>query len=164
MAEAQDEPKTKLRFIGSYNHTMDAKGRMVIPQVFRDQLGDTFCIAPSLDFSSIAIYPNEKWEERSHAYEKLGKLNPGLNQYLEQFYAMSYDNQTCDGQGRVLLPANLRQKVLKDDREVEITGAHDYVRVVTAVAAADAWEKFRSELPDLLEMIGRLEQQNADRE
>lgn len=148
------------RFIGSFSHALDNKGRLVIPQCFRDKLGDTFCIAPSFDFTSIAVYPNEKWEERNQAYEKLGTLNPALNRYLEQFYAMSYDEQTCDGQGRVLLPVNLRQKILKDEKDVEITGANDHVRVVARIVEDKAWEQFRKELPDMLEMIGSLEQQN----
>ena len=92
------------RFIGSFNHSLDAKGRLVIPQSFREKLGEKFCVAPSYDFQSIAVYPTEMWEQRNEAYEKLGKLNPAVNRYLEQFYALSYDEQTCDGQGRILLP------------------------------------------------------------
>ena len=100
-----------LRFIGSFSHSLDTKGRLVIPQTFREKLGETFCVAPSYDFKSIAVYPTEMWEKRNEAYEKLGKLNPSLNRYLEQFYALSYDGQSCDGQGRVLLPSNIRQKI-----------------------------------------------------
>ena len=152
--------KTKtVRFIGSFNHSLDTKGRLVIPQNFRDKLGETFCVAPSFDFKSIAIYPTEKWEERNETYEKLGKLNPALNRYLEQFYALSYDEQTCDGQGRVLLPANIRQKILREERDMEITGANDHVRVAALSASGDAWKNFNDELPQLLELIAGLEAQ-----
>ena len=112
-APEMNEKQTQKRFIGSFNHSLDSKGRLVIPQGFRDKLGETFCVAPSFDFRSIAIYPTEKWEERNKTYERLGKLNPALNRYLEQFYALSFDEQTCDAQGRVLLPANIRQKILQ---------------------------------------------------
>jgi len=145
------------RFIGSFNHSLDSKGRLVIPQSFRDKLGETFCIAPSFDFQSVAIYPTEKWEERNETYEKLGKLNPSLNRYLEQFYALSFDEQTCDGQGRVLLPANIRQKILRDEKDMEITGANDHVRVAAITLSGDTWKKFNDELPQLLEMIAALE-------
>ena len=148
-----------VRFIGSFNHSLDTKGRLVIPQNFRDKLGETFCVAPSFDFRSVAIYPTEKWEERNETYEKLGKLNPALNRYLEQFYALSYDEQTCDGQGRVLLPANIRQKILRDERDMEITGANDHVRVAALSASGDAWKSFNDELPQLLELIAALEAQ-----
>ena len=145
------------RFIGSFNHSLDSKGRLVIPQGFRDKLGEKFCVAPSFDFRSIAIYPTEKWEERNETYERLGKLNPALNRYLEQFYALSYDDQTCDAQGRVLLPNNIRQKILHEERDMEITGANDHVRVAAATASGDIWNEFRNELPQLLEMIAGLE-------
>ena len=147
------------RFIGSFNHSLDTKGRLVIPQNFRDKLGETFCVAPSFDFKSVAIYPTEKWEERNETYEKLGKLNPALNRYLEQFYALSYDEQTCDGQGRVLLPANIRQKILREERDMEITGANDHVRVAALSTSGDAWKNFNDELPQLLELIAGLEAQ-----
>jgi MraZ protein len=145
------------RFIGSFNHSLDNKGRLVIPQGFRDRLGETFCVAPAFDFRSIAIYPTEKWEERNETYERLGKLNPALNRYLEQFYALSFDEQTCDAQGRVLLPANIRQKILHDERDMEITGANDHVRVAAVSDSGDIWNRFKEELPQLLEMIAGLE-------
>ena len=145
------------RFIGSFNHSLDAKGRLVIPQSFREKLGEKFCVAPSYDFQSIAVYPTEMWEQRNEAYEKLGKLNPAVNRYLEQFYALSYDEQTCDGQGRILLPSNIRQKILGEERDVESTGAHDHIRVVADKVSRDSWAQFSSDLPALLEMIAGLE-------
>jgi len=150
-----------LRFIGSFNHSLDTKGRLVIPQNFREKLGEQFCVAPSYDFKSIAVYPTEMWEKRNEAYEKLGKLNPALNRYLEQFYALSYDCQTCDGQGRVLLPANIRQKILGEERDVEITGANDHIRVVAEAASRESWAQFSTELPELLELIAGLEKKET---
>ena len=152
------EKKRKLRFIGSFNHSLDNKGRLVIPQSFREKLGETFCIAPSFDFRSIAVYPTEMWEKRNEAYERLGTLNPALNRYLEQFYALSVDDQSCDAQGRILIPANIRTKILMDERDVEITGANDHVRIVSAASSNSGWEDFRKELPDLLELIASLDQ------
>ena len=154
--------KRAKRFIGSFNHSLDSKGRLVIPQGFRDKLGETFCIAPSFDFRSVAIYPTEKWEERNETYERLGKLNPALNRYLEQFYALSFDEQTCDAQGRVLLPVNIRQKILHEERDMEITGANDHVRVAAVSASGDIWNQFKEELPGLLEMIADLEKQKTE--
>ena len=156
-APEMNEKQTQKRFIGSFNHSLDSKGRLVIPQGFRDKLGETFCVAPSFDFRSIAIYPTEKWEERNETYERLGKLNPALNRDLEQFYALSFDEQTCDAQGRVLLPANIRQKILHEERDMEITGANDHVRVAAVSESGDIWNQFKNELPQLLEMIAGLE-------
>ena len=160
----ESSPPQTIRFIGSFNHSLDSKGRLVVPQSFREKLGESFCIAPSFDFKSIAIYPTAMWEKRNEEYEKLGKLNPALNRYLEQFYALSYDEQTCDGQGRVLLPANIRQKILGEERDVEITGANDHIRVVAETVSKDSWTQFGSELPELLEMIAGLEKKKEPTE
>lgn len=149
--------KASGRFIGSFNHSLDNKGRLVIPQSFREKLGTSFCIAPSYDFRSISLYPTAMWEKRNEAYEKLGTLNPAVNRYLEQFYALSYDGQSFDAQGRVLLPVNIRSRILKEDRDVEITGANDHVRVVAEKVSDSGWESFTNELPALLEMIAGLE-------
>jgi len=159
--EAALRAKRKSRFIGSYNHSLDNKGRLVIPQSFREKLGDTFCIAPGYDFSSIAVYPTEMWEKRNETYERLGNLNPAVNAYLEQFYALSFDEQSCDGQGRILLPANIRTKILNEERDVEITGANDHIRIISAKAGQTGWDSFRKELPDLLRMIAALEENPA---
>lgn len=148
-----------VRFIGSFNHSLDNKGRLVIPQTFREKLGESFCIAPSFDFNSIAVYPVAMWEKRSASYERLGDLNPALNRYLEQFYALSFDGQSCDAQGRILLPVNIRNKILQEEKDVEITGANDHVRIVSARNSREGWDSFRSELPELLQMIAALEQQ-----
>lgn len=151
------ETENKVRFVGSFNHSLDCKGRLVIPQNFREKLGEKFCVAPGFDFKSIAIYPTAMWEKRCESYERLGNMNPALNRYLEQFYALSFDGQMCDGQGRVLLPANIRQKILSDEKDVEITGANDHIRVVSAEVSRNSWESFNNELPALLEMIAGLE-------
>ncbi len=157
-AAPADQKPARTRFVGSFNHSLDNKGRLVIPQSFRDKLGETFCVAPGYDFRSIALYPTEMWEKRNETYEKLGTLNPALNRYLEQFYALSFDEQSCDGQGRVLLPANIRMKILKDEKDVEITGANDHVRIVAAEDSKAAWDSFLGEVPSLLEMISSMGQ------
>lgn len=47
-------------FIGEYLHTIDAKGRMIIPAKFRDKLGEEFVVTLGLD-GCLFLYPNEEW-------------------------------------------------------------------------------------------------------
>ena len=144
-------------FIGSYAHSLDAKGRLVVPLAFRERLGETFCIAPSFDFKSIALYPTLMWARMRDRYEKLGRVNSSLKRYLEQLDALSFRGQECDGQGRVLLPGKIRQTILGDDKDVEITGANDHVRIVTRVAADEQFALFMADLPGILNDISALE-------
>lgn len=146
-------------FIGSYSHSLDAKGRLVVPLAFREQLGATFCIAPSFDFKSIALYPTLMWARMRDRYEKLGRVNAQLRRYLEQLDALSFRGQECDGQGRVLLPGKIRQNILGDEKDVEITGANDHVRIVARPAADEQFAAFMADLPDILDSISALEGQ-----
>lgn len=148
-------------FIGSYSHTLDAKGRLVVPQAFRESLGDTFCIAPSYDFESIALYPNLMWARMRDHYEQLSRMNSALKGYLEQLDALSYREQECDNQGRVLLPAKIRSCILGDDKDVDITGANDHVRVVVHVTADEQFKQFKANLPGILDNISMLEMKMA---
>jgi MraZ protein len=59
----------------------------------------------------------------------------------------------------MLLPVNIRQKILGDERDVEITGANDHIRVVAEGVSKVSWEQFNAELPELLDMIAKLETQ-----
>ena len=66
------------------------------------------------------------------------------------FSRYTYDDCECDGQGRVLLPQTLRGKFLGDARNVDISGAGNYIRVTPAEAGTDAIDKLLSDIPDIL--------------
>ncbi len=56
-------------FMGEYNHTVDAKGRLIVPSKFREQLGDEFVVTKGLD-GCLFVYENTEWkalEEKLHA-------------------------------------------------------------------------------------------------
>ena len=54
-------------FMNEYSHTIDAKGRMILPAKFREELGSRFVLAPSLD-TCLNIYPKERWDEIGRAH------------------------------------------------------------------------------------------------
>ena len=56
-------------FMGEYNHTVDAKGRVIVPSKFREQLGEEFVVTKGLD-GCLFVYENTEWkalEEKLHA-------------------------------------------------------------------------------------------------
>lgn len=144
-------------FTGSFSHSLDSKGRLVVPLSFRENLGSTFCIAPSYDFKSIALYPTLMWARMRDRYEKLSRVNSSLKRYLEKLDSLSFRDQECDGQGRVLLPAKIRNCILEDEKDVEITGAYDHVRVVARQKGDEDFKQFMADLPDILKDISALE-------
>lgn len=148
-------------FTGSYSHSLDGKGRLVVPQPFRERLGTSFCVAPSKDFESIALYTNIAWARLRDRYAKLAPLRRELVEFEEQFDAFSFFGQECDAQGRILLPAKIRNHFLGDERDVEITGARDHVRIVAASRGAAQFQHFRENLDDILNVIGQLDTESA---
>ncbi|MBQ0025944.1 MAG: division/cell wall cluster transcriptional repressor MraZ [Lachnospiraceae bacterium] len=93
-------------FIGEYNHTIDAKGRLIIPAKFRDQLGKEFVVTGGLD-GCLYIFTKEEWttfEEKLHA---LPISNPNARKF-SRFFLSNADTCEVDKQGRALIKSELR--------------------------------------------------------
>ena len=48
-------------FMGEYNHSVDAKGRLIVPSKFREQLGNEFVVTKGLD-GCLFVYSQEEWK------------------------------------------------------------------------------------------------------
>lgn len=93
-------------FMGEFNHTIDAKGRIIMPSKFREDLGENFVITQGLD-GCLFVYPQEEWKAFAEGLAKL----PGTKearQLQRYFFAMAAACET-DKQGRILIPAKLRE-------------------------------------------------------
>jgi MraZ protein len=115
-------------FSGSYDHSVDSKGRVIIPAPFRDALGEDFTITINPNRTAIAIYPKAVWEQQ---LEKLSRINPmdrkGI-QYERYLMSMSYSGNTVDNQGRVVVPFKLRQK-LDISKDIVFVGLNNYIEI-----------------------------------
>lgn len=151
-------PVRKPRFFGSYDHSIDAKGRIIIPTVYRKDLGESFTITVGLDDQSIAIYPDAAFEEMVEELFRLNRRKPSVQRQQDHVAKFSYPGIQADNQGRVLLPVKLRQYVLGEAKDVEISGALDHIRIVDGAIglAEDTFykehhEEIRNEIADMNE-------------
>ena len=125
---------------GNCQAKVDEKGRLKIPVQFLDECkeyGTSFYITSTRGESG-RIYPLKVWSEKE---EKLAN-QPSSTEKRKFLMATSYYGQVAelDAQGRVLLPAVLREKaVLKGD--VAVLGMGDYLEVVNNARAMDQIEK-----------------------
>ncbi|MBE5961506.1 MAG: division/cell wall cluster transcriptional repressor MraZ [Lachnospiraceae bacterium] len=93
-------------FMGEYNHTIDAKGRIIIPSKFRDDLGDHFVVTLGLD-GCLFLYPNDEWENFVAGLKNL----PGNREarQLQRYFMAGAADCEVDKQGRILIPNKLRE-------------------------------------------------------
>ncbi len=93
-------------FIGEYNHTVDAKGRVIVPSKFREILGDEFIVTKGLDHC-LCAYESSEWDKFEKKLAELPTNNRNTRQ-LTRFFLSGATSCEVDKQGRILLPAVLR--------------------------------------------------------
>ena len=101
----------KTEFSGNYSHSIDPKGRVTIPTAFRLLLGESFTIGLNNEFNAIALYPQDKWQDISDKLDMIPDSDRKGMRYVRLIKMNSFPGGELDGQGRVLLPQALRQKL-----------------------------------------------------
>lgn len=94
-------------FMGEYNHTVDTKGRLIVPSKFRDQLGDEFVVTKGLD-GCLFVYSKEEWNNIEEKFRNVSLTTKDARKFARFFFAGAA-NCEVDKQGRILLPAVLRE-------------------------------------------------------
>jgi MraZ protein len=132
-------------FIGEYIHSLDEKGRLTIPNTFRQALGEKFYITRGFD-KCLRLYTIEEWEKFS---EFLSSFSPTdeASMNLKRFWFSGSVEGTWDKLGRVLIPLYLREYA-ELDRDVVIIGVGKYIEIWSK----ENWERFKKQV-DLLEKM-----------
>ena len=73
-------------FMGEYSHTIDAKGRMIIPSKFREELGEEFVLTKGLD-GCLSIYPKDEWKNFEEKLKALPLNDKNARAFLRFFVA-----------------------------------------------------------------------------
>ena len=142
-------------FIGEYYHNLDAKGRIIIPAKFRDELNGTFILTRGLD-GCLTIYSTEKWEKIFEEINKLPETKKATRQYIRMLTANACEC-TLDNQGRILIPANLSGSV-NITKECVVVGANSHVEIWDKATwnaymddASETFEDIAERLSDLIQ-------------
>ena len=124
-------------FIGEYHHSVDEKGRLIIPSKLRDDLGEHFILTRGLD-GCLFIYPNEEWNNVINKYKELPNVKEARN--FMRFFLSGATNCEFDKQGRINIPSPLINYAnLKKD--CIIIGVNDRLEIWSK----ENWESFVSE-------------------
>ena len=112
-------------FIGEFDYRVDEKGRVPIPPKFRTEelKREGIVLCPGME-KCITMYPASEWRKLADSLTSGPILPSKLRKLNRAIFATAF-NVEIDGQGRVMLPAQLRQFAGIND-EVVVTGANSY--------------------------------------
>lgn len=132
-------------FMGQYEHSIDTKGRVIIPAKYREELGENFVVTRGLD-GCLFLYPQQEWQ---NFVEKLQKLPSSQNtrKMQRQFLSKAME-VVLDKQGRILVPLLLRE-IAALEKEVVFVGMMNRVEV---------WDKERLKQQEMQEDDEALEE------
>ncbi len=122
-------------FMGEYHHTMDDKGRIIMPAKFRESLGENFVVTRGLD-NCLFVYPPEEWQSMEGKLTKLPLTRQDARAFVRFFLSGAVDCE-FDKQGRISIPNNLREhsQLVKD---VVIIGVANRLELWSK----ERWEKY----------------------
>ena len=113
-------------FMSEYNHTIDAKGRLIIPSKFREVLGEEFVVSKGMD-GCLFVYANDDWNAFEQKLTSLPLINKEARQFARFFLAGAAPVE-LDKQGRILLPAKLRE-FAGLDKDVVLVGVGSRIEI-----------------------------------
>lgn len=94
-------------FMGTFNNSIDAKNRMIVPSKHRDQLGGRCVLTKGLD-QCLYIYSMTEWEKQMEKIEALPESDPKVRAFIRHFCANAVDCE-FDKQGRIVIPVELKE-------------------------------------------------------
>lgn len=120
-------------FYGEYQHSLDSKGRMIVPSKFREGLGEKFILTKGLD-ECLFAYSSEEWSNLEQKLKTLPFTDKDVRAFVRFFFAGASECE-LDKQGRILVPQNLRDYA-KLEKDLYVIGVSTRVEI---------WEKSKWE-------------------
>lgn len=113
-------------FRGGFGHSLDPKGRVILPQKFRLVIGEDFVITKGFD-RCLWIFTNEEFRKLDERLKAQPMLDANALR-LQRFFQGEAVDSNVDPQGRVAIPANLREYA-SIEKEVMIVGAGNKIEI-----------------------------------
>lgn len=129
-------------FMGEYLHTIDGKGRVIIPAKFREALGVRFIATKGLDHC-LFVYPMSEWTILEQKLRTLPFTQQDVRAFVRFFFSGATECEV-DKQGRILLPANLREYA-QLEKDVVLVGVSTRVEIWSQAL----WSDYSSQAEEL---------------
>lgn len=130
--------------LGEFKHSLDSKGRIIVPAKFRENLGESFIVTRGLD-GCLFGYPMEEWEKLEEKLRQLPLAKRDARKFTRFFYSAATEC-TIDKQGRVNLPKTLID-FAKLEKSCYLVGVSDRFEIWSE----DNWDSFTDEAEESFE-------------
>lgn len=125
-------------FIGEYEHSVDVKGRIIMPSKLRENIGEKFIVTKGLD-KCLFAYSKSEWANFEEKLKTLPLTNKNARDFVRFFLSGAVECE-IDKQGRFLVPANLRTYA-NIDKEIVIIGVGTRLEIWNK----SSWTNYSSE-------------------
>lgn len=133
-------------FMGEYQHSLDTKGRLIIPAKFREQLGAEAVMTRGLD-NCLFLFPQSEWEILEEKLKSLPLTKATARQFVRFFFSGATESD-LDKQGRIIVPQNLRGYA-EIDKDVTVIGVSNRIEIWSK----DRWTHYMDEAEQSYEEI-----------
>lgn len=120
-------------FYGEFQHTVDPKGRVIVPSTFREELGEKFILTKGLD-DCLFVYSKTEWSNLEAKLKTLPLSNKDARAFVRFFFSGAAECEV-DKQGRILIPQNLRS----------YAGLEKDIYVIGVSTRVEVWDKAKWE-------------------
>ncbi|HTL47498.1 MAG TPA: division/cell wall cluster transcriptional repressor MraZ [Verrucomicrobiae bacterium] len=135
-------------FYGEYEHSLDNKGRVIIPakfrEIFKERYVEKFYITRGLD-QCLFVFTEEVWKSQEKKFRELPFTNSESRKF-NRLYFSGASEVVCDKQGRILIPEYLKSYASIKE-QVMIIGVSDRIEIW----AQDKWNDFFGQNKDSFE-------------
>lgn len=125
-------------FIGEYEHSVDAKGRVIMPVKLREDIGEKFIVTKGLD-GCLFAYSISEWTNFEEKLKTLPLTNKNARDFVRFFLSGAVECE-IDKQGRFLIPGNLRTYATLE-KEIIIIGVGTRIEIWNK----EEWKKYSSD-------------------
>ncbi|MDQ0215233.1 MraZ protein [Oikeobacillus pervagus] len=134
--------------MGEYQHNIDAKGRLIIPAKFRDDLGEAFIITRGLD-QCLFGYPLSEWKVLEEKLKKLPLTKKDARSFTRFFFSGATECE-LDKQGRINIPSTL-VNYAQLEKECVILGVSNRIEIWTKPLWEDYFAKSEESFAEIAE-------------
>lgn len=141
-------------FYGEYEHTIDRKGRLIIPSKFRDVLKEHFVerffITRGLD-SCLFLFIEDEWKAQEAKFKSLSFTKAETRKFNRLYFSGACE-AVCDKQGRILVPQYLKDYAdIKTD--VMLIGVSNRVEIWAREKWREYYHNYRQSFEEIAEKM-----------